>query len=70
MKEKYCVMMLMSTYGTHDWVGADKFRTVGGDKIGIKYADIVHNHFQRIYDMESHNARRQERVLNNFVTTY
>ena len=70
MKEKYCVMMLMSTYGTHDWVGADKFRTVGGDRIGIKYADTVHNHYQRVDDMESNNARRQGRVLNNFATTY
>ena len=70
MKEEYYVMMLMSTYGTHNRVGDKKFRSVGGDRIGIKYSDTVHNHYQRIDDMESHNASRQGRVLNNFVTTY
>ena len=52
IKEEYYVMMLMSTYGTYDWVDDDKFRTIGGYMIGIKYAVTVQNHYQRIYDME------------------
>ena len=36
MKDKYYVMMLISYYGTHDWVGDETFRTIGGDRIGIK----------------------------------
>ena len=48
----------MSNYGKHDRVGDDKFRTIGGDRIDIKYADTVHNHYQNIDNMESHNERR------------
>ena len=58
-KEEDCVMMLMSTYGTNEWVGEDKFRKIGGERITFKYSETVYKHYQHRDDIDSHNTRRQ-----------
>ena len=37
MKEEDYVMMLMSTCGTNELAGDEKFRTIGGVRIRFKY---------------------------------
>lgn len=60
MKEEDYILMLMSTYGTCNRMGEEKFRTVGRDKrrISFQYPEVVHNHYQRRGAVDSHNARR------------
>ena len=60
MKEEDYVMMLMSSYGTNERVGDNKYRTKtsDGERVTFKYPEVVHNHYKYRDAVDSHNSRR------------
>ena len=66
MKEPDYVMQLMSTYGTTERVGDDKFRIFrdGAEKRRkvCKYPEVVHNHFKYRHAVDDHDNRRQSPI--------
>lgn len=58
MKDDGYVNMLMSTYGTNELVGKDKYRVVDGRKMTFKYPEVIANHFTFRHAVDDHNARR------------
>ena len=47
----------MSTYGENECVGEDKFGTIGGDMINLKYTETFQNNYQHRDSVKSPNVR-------------
>ena len=64
MKKEDYAKMPMFTYGTNERVGNDKFRKIVGDHKIFKdpVTETVHNNYQHIYGVDSHNARHQSPI--------
>ena len=56
MKEEDCDMTLVYAIKKNEQMGYEKLWTNGDERISFKYPETVHNHYQHIYDVESHNA--------------
>ena len=63
MKEEDYVSMLMSTYGTHEWMGNEKYRKwMDGSIRRVKYPEVVHNHFRYQHLINDHNSKRHQPI--------
>ena len=63
IKEEDYVSMLMSTYGTQDWMGNEKYHKLTDGSIRrFKYPEVLHSHFRYRYLINDRNSKRHQPI--------
>ena len=63
MKEEDYMSMLMSTYGTQEWMGNEKYcKLTDGSIRRFKYPEVLHNHFRYPHLFDDHNSERHQPI--------
>ena len=57
------MIMLMSTYGTQEQMGNEKYRKLMDGSIRrFKYPEVLHNHFRYQHLVNDHNSKRHQPI--------
>ena len=63
MKEEDYVSILMSTYGTHEQIGNEKYhKLMDGSIRRFEYPEVLHNHFRYQHLIDDHNSKRHQPI--------
>ena len=63
VKEEDYVSMLMSTYGTQEQMGNEKYHKLTDGSIKrIKYPEVLHNHFRYHHLINDHNSKSHQPI--------